>query len=237
MSLVFLRAEWRQLVMLNYEIDPHFLEGRVPRGTEIDFHDGRTFVSLVGFRFLSTKVLGLPVPFHRNFAEVNLRFYVRRKVEGGIRRGVVFVREIVPRFLVAEVARLAFHENYVCRRMSHDIRRDTPSSQAVTYRWREGTEDCTLLAESQTSPSLPLKGTLEAFISEHYFGYTALPNGGCFEYAVEHEPWTVSPASRAEFKGETAYPQELREVLRREPASAFLAEGSTVSVSWAQRIV
>ena len=76
---VFLTAEWRYLAMLNYEIEPAVLAPFVPQGTELDSFDGKTFVSIVAFLFLDTRIGGIPIPFHRNFEEVNLRFYVRRK--------------------------------------------------------------------------------------------------------------------------------------------------------------
>src|SRR6478735_9893003 len=106
----FLTAEWRDLVMANYEIDPSMLADRVPRGTELDLHEGRCFVSLVGFMFLETRVMGFPVPFHTNFEEVNLRFYVKRKTEDEVRRGVVFIKEIVPRYAISTVARVMYGE-------------------------------------------------------------------------------------------------------------------------------
>ena len=96
----FLTACWRHLVMLNFTADPALLEPYVPPGTQLDFHDGRTFLSIVGFRFLNTRILGIPIPFHTNFDEVNLRFYVRRETPAGPRRGVVFIREIVPRAIL-----------------------------------------------------------------------------------------------------------------------------------------
>src|SRR6266850_1391491 len=118
---VFLTAEWRNVAMLNYAIDPALVQHLVPRGVELDFFAGKTYVSLVGFMFLRTRVLGRRVPFHQDFEEVNLRFYVRRQVSGGTRRGVVFIREIVPKRAVAAVARLVFNENYVCLPMVHKI--------------------------------------------------------------------------------------------------------------------
>src|SRR5260370_27968444 len=116
----FLSAEWRNLVMLNYEVDPTVLQPLVPKGTELDVWDGHSFLSLVGFLFLRTRVFGVPIPFHRNFEEVNLRFYVRRKTGEGWRRGVVFVKEFVPRTAIALVARRLYNENYVaCPMSSH----------------------------------------------------------------------------------------------------------------------
>src|SRR3954467_2359770 len=105
MNRVFLSAEWRYLAMLNYEIAPEILQPRVPAGTELDYYEGKTLVSVIGFRFLRTQVLGVPIPLHRDFDEVNLRFYVRARGPEGWRRGVVFVRELVPRWAIAWVAR------------------------------------------------------------------------------------------------------------------------------------
>lgn len=101
----FLTAEWRYLAMLNYEIEPRILMPFVPRGTELDGWGGKTFVSMIAFLFLNTRVMGLAIPSHRDFEEINLRFYVRRKADDGWRRGVAFVKEIVPRAAIALTAR------------------------------------------------------------------------------------------------------------------------------------
>ena len=86
----FLTARWRYLAMLNYEVPPEALAPLVPAGTELDSWQGKTFVSVVGFLFLDTRVLGIAIPGHRDFEEVNLRFYVRRKAAGRLaaRRGL-----------------------------------------------------------------------------------------------------------------------------------------------------
>jgi hypothetical protein len=136
----FLTAEWRYLAMINYEIDPGVLLPFVPRGAELDARDNRAFVSVVGFLFLNTRVLGLPIPFHRDFEEINLRFYVRRRGPEGWRRGVVFVKEIVPRWAIATVARIVYNENYVARQMSHriDLKDGMIAPNGlVEYSWRE----------------------------------------------------------------------------------------------------
>ena len=123
-SRSFLTAEWRHLAMLNFAVDPKLLEPLIPPGTELDFHDGETFVSVVGFMFLRTRLVGLPIPFHRNFEEVNLRFYVRRRAPEGWRRGVVFVRELVPRRAIAFVARVFYDEPYLGEPVEVDVDRD-----------------------------------------------------------------------------------------------------------------
>ncbi|HTK38016.1 MAG TPA: DUF2071 domain-containing protein, partial [Pyrinomonadaceae bacterium] len=129
----FLTAKWVDLIMANYEVDPSLLANRVPAGTELDLHDGKCFVSLVGFMFVDTRVLGVPVPFHVNFEEVNLRFYVRRETEAETRRGVVFIKEIVPRFAIALIARRLYGEPYQAWKMHHER-----MSDYVSYAWQRG---------------------------------------------------------------------------------------------------
>lgn len=165
----FLTAEWRHLAMLNYHIDPAALRSRVPRGTKLDSWNGKTFVSLVGFMFLNTKLLGVPVPFHRHFEEVNLRFYVRSRGEEGWRRGGVFVKEIVPRWAIAAVARLCYGERYVCVPMRHRLETDAGilrENGAVKYEWRHHAEWSHLEVRATGQPAVPQAGSEEEFITE-----------------------------------------------------------------------
>ena len=115
----FLTANWRYLAILNYVVDPRLITPLIPVGTEIDFENGETFLSVVGFLFLDTRLLGLSIPLHRDFEEVNLRFYVRRKSADKRWRGVVFIRELVPRRAMALVARRFYRENYLAVPMKH----------------------------------------------------------------------------------------------------------------------
>jgi len=229
---IFLSAEWRDLLMLNYEVDPAILQKYVPAGTELDSFAGKTYVSLVGFRFCRTKLLGsIPIPFHTEFEEINLRFYVKRREVNEFRRGVIFIAEIVPKHAVAYTARLFYGENYVRRPMCHSVLTNNSNLEAE-YSWRSANQSCRLRAQAEGSPSLPAEGSLEQFITEHYWGYSCQPSGRTVEYHVQHAPWKVWNATHAEFSGDTRdlYGDELSKVLKRAPASAFIADGSSVIV-------
>ncbi|MGH9819641.1 MAG: YqjF family protein, partial [Pyrinomonadaceae bacterium] len=189
----FLTAEWRDLIMVNYEIDPSLVASRVPRGTELDLYDGKCFVSLVGFMFLDTRVLGFLVPFHVNFEEVNLRFYVRRDTGDEIRRGVVFIKEIVPRSAIAAVARTMYGEPYEAMRMDH-IRADS----RVGYSWYKGENKNRIEIEADSSLGVPDEGSHGSFIIEHYWGYTRRNADRTDEYKVEHPKWELFSASNTE---------------------------------------
>jgi uncharacterized protein YqjF (DUF2071 family) len=236
---VFLSAEWRHLAMLNYEVEPSLLLPFVPAGTELDSWNGKVFVSLVGFRFLKTKLFGfLPIPMHANFEEVNLRFYVCRKDENEVRRGVVFIRELVPRRAIAFVARTFYHEKYVALPMTHDIRTLPDNHLRVEYRWCSRKRWNSISLETDGDAALSSPHSAEQFITEHYWGYAAQPGGDCMEYRVSHPTWRVWQARESAFDGdaEDLYGKEIASVLRGKPHSAFLAEGSAISVMRGRRL-
>jgi uncharacterized protein YqjF (DUF2071 family) len=220
--------------MLNYEVDPQLLHSHIPRGTDLDSFAGRTFVSVVAFQFLNTRLLGIPVPFHRHFDEVNLRFYVCRNAPDGLRRGVVFIKEIVPRAAIAWVARRVYNENYVALPMRScvELSETTDGTGTAKYEWRHGDRWHRMLAEVRGAPSTPEPNSLESFITEHYWGYSVQPDGSTIEYRVEHPRWRVWRAARAELACAVAqvYGEEFERSLSRPPASAFVAEGSAVVV-------
>ena len=236
MPSVFLRAEWRSLVMINYRVDRAVLDPLVPRGVELDLWEGDALVSMVGFLFLDCRVLGVPIPFHRNFEEVNLRFYVRRKVDGEWRRGVVFVREIVPRSAIALVARVAYNEPYIALPMRHEV---PANGGKFSYSWKLGGRWNSLGAHTRGEPAPIAAGSAVEFIFEHYWGYTRQRDGGTMEYQVEHPTWRVwqTESSSLDCDAGALYGPAFIEPLRAKPHSAFVADGSPVSVRRGGRVL
>jgi hypothetical protein len=231
----FLTAEWRHLLMLNYTVDPALLRAHVPAGTELDEWNNTFYVSIVGFLFLRTRVRGWVIPGHRNFEEINLRFYVRRRVSGGWRRGVVFLKELVPRRAIAAVARRFYDEPYEAVPMSHRIelaQGELRAGARVQYAWAHYGRWNTLAAMVSSSLQPLVPGSEAEFITEHYWGYTARRDGGSSEYRVAHAPWRVAEVSSATLNCDVAavYGEPYVGVLTAVPASAFIAEGSTVAV-------
>jgi uncharacterized protein len=226
----FLTANWRYLAMLNFVVDPKIVVPLVPPGTELDFENGKTFLSVVGFLFLDTRLLGLPIPLHRDFEEVNLRFYVRKKSADTWRRGVVFIRELVPRRAIALVARAFYGEKYLALPMKHEIEHVDPKLK-VEYSWRRGCKWESLKMSASGEPQAIAAGSHAEFITEHYWGYTRV-RAGCSEYRVEHPRWKIWNANNFEFRGDTAAlcgPQFV-ETLSAPPRSAFIAEGSPITI-------
>jgi uncharacterized protein YqjF (DUF2071 family) len=226
----FLTANWRYLAMLNFAIDPRILEPLVPRGTELDFHDSQTFLSVVGFLFLDTRVIGVPIPLHRDFEEVNLRFYVRRKHADEWRRGVVFVRELVPLRAIALIARIFYGEPYSALPMRH-LLEHKEGRVFAEYQWRRERRWETLAMTGTGEPQSAGKGSHEEFITEHYWGYTARRDG-CSEYLVEHPRWRLWRAETTKFDADvgTLYGPQFVEALAAPPVSGFIAEGSRIQV-------
>lgn len=223
----FLTARWQDLIMANYEVSPDLLATRVPAGTELDLHEGRCFVSLVGFMFLDTRVQGFLVPFHVNFEEVNLRFYVRRETEGEIRRGVVFVKEIVPRLAIASVARLVYGEPYECWQMHHEC-----TDESVSYRWSKAHVHNRLRVERDADLGVPQANSHGEFIIEHYWGYTRRGASRTDEYKVEHPKWELFSVKNATVDVDfgACYGNDLAFLSNATPYSILLARGSEIAV-------
>lgn len=230
----FLTAQWRYLVMLNYEMDARVLAPLVPRGTTLDRWQGRALVSVVGFRFLDTRLFGVPVPGHRDFDEVNLRFYVRRESPGQApRRAVVFVREFVPHLAIAAVARLAYNEPYAAVPMRSSVPPTLVADPGrLEYAWRAGGRWHRVSATAAGPPVLTEPDSESAFITEHYWGYTSQRDGSTIEYDVVHPRWRLWRAESPTLDVDACalYGPAFAEALGGAPVSAFIAEGSGVTV-------
>ena len=239
MSSIFLTADWHRLLMLNYPIDPRELRKYTPRGTELDTWQSTSYISLVAFRFLNTKVRGVAVPFHRDFEEVNLRFYVRSRGPEGWRRGVVFVREVVPRKAIASVAKWLFNENYIaCPTRSSVVDPTDNGVGRVEYNSKYDGDWLSISASLSGRPSTPRANSNEEFITEHYWGYSGQRDGGTVEYQVEHPRWRVWTAFESSVDGDLSsfYGPEFATALAARPSSVFVADGSSVIVRKGQRI-
>ncbi|MBK8982668.1 MAG: DUF2071 domain-containing protein [Ignavibacteria bacterium] len=236
MTNTFLQAEWRKLVIANYSVDRKILNKYLPRGTEPDLWNETCYVSLVGFMFLNTKVKGVKIPFHINFEEVNLRFYVRHKHDGEWRRGVVFIKEIVSKPALTLVANTVYKENYETMPMSHSWT-TTDDDLTVEYRWKKGRWNSLKIITGKVS-SLIQENSEEEFITEHYWGYTKVSDEKTSEYRVEHPRWEVYNTKDyfidADFGN--IYGEEFEFLSSQKPESVFLAEGSEIKVKSGREI-
>ncbi|MBA3784909.1 MAG: DUF2071 domain-containing protein [Acidobacteria bacterium] len=223
----FLTAKWSDLVMANYEVAPEILADLVPKGVSLDFYEGKCYVSLVAFMFLDTRVLGIPVPFHINFEEVNLRFYVKREMADETRRGVVFVKEIVPRFAIATVARVFYGEPYEAWKMSH-----AKIENELIYAWWKRDDAHHVKVEIGESAGVPAENSHGEFIIEHYWGYTKRGGNRTDEYKVEHPKWELFDVNDYEIKVDFGklYGDRFAFLGDTKPDSILLAKGSEISV-------
>lgn len=231
MKNTFLTADWRKLAMINYEIDPAILAPFGPHKTELDFYNGKCFVSLIGFRFLETKIKGFKIPFHINFTEVNLRFYVRYQ-DGDIwKRGTVFIKEMVPKYTLTFVANTVYGEHYETLPMKHLWLNDG-DSQTIAYKSKNKSYWNSISVKTDNKLHPIVEGSEEEFISEHYWGYTKIKNNKTSEYAVEHPRWEVyetkDVAIDVNFKDN--YGAAFAFLQNQKPSSVFVAEGSIMEV-------
>lgn len=227
----FMKAEWNDLLFINYEINPEILQKYVPKGTEIDLYNGKCYISLIGFMFEDIKVLGMKIPYHINFEEVNLRFYVKRFEDDIWKRGVVFVKEIVPKHAITFVANNLYNEQYQTLPMRHE--RTIQNNQLhFKYEWKKN-DNWNSISVQTENELLPIDEYSEAeFISEHYYGYSISPRKRTVEYEVKHPRWqqykVIDYSINVDFK--TVYGDEFSFLQDLKPASCFVAKGSKISI-------
>ena len=225
--MAFLTARWSNLCLLTYAVPPALLERRLPRGLSLDLREGWAFVSLVAFDFLDTRVLGVPWLGYRDFPEINLRFYVRH----GEERGVVFIREFVPRRLVAFLARAVYGEPYVAAPMSNRITEDERRI-TVEHRLRFGGRANRVMVVGRKPGVMPDADSTEHFFKEHQWGFGSGRGGACIRYEVAHPHWACYPVESFELDWDWrgAYGEEFAFLGEAEPCSVVLAAGSAISV-------
>ncbi|MBK9400348.1 MAG: DUF2071 domain-containing protein [Bacteroidetes bacterium] len=229
----FLSARWENLIMANYAIDPDILKPYLPKGVELDFYEGRAYVSLVGFMFKKTSLFNVPIPFLGTFEEINLRFYVKRVEGETIKRGVVFINETVPYKLVAWLANKLYKEHYIAIPTKNQIE-VTPLARSVKYLWKTNEDWNHIAVNTAIEMEAMLPGSIEEFIFEHYFGYTKVNDRISQEYEVNHPRWLVNKvidySIHCDFT--TMYGKEFSFLNTQSPDSVIIAEGSPVTVKW-----
>lgn len=227
----FLTAEWRKLALANYAVSPAVLMPYLPAHTELDLWEDTCYVSLVGFMFLNTKLLGLPIPFHRNFEEVNLRFYVKHHDGTTWKRGVVFINEIVPKPALTFVANTLYKEHYETMQMQHTWE-EQADHRMVTYGWRRGSTPNRFTIKAALHATDIPAGSETEFITEHYWGYTQAGPQKAFEYEVTHPRWQAYPvlAHHIAVDFGEVYGKDFNFLTGQTPRSVMLAEGSLITV-------
>ncbi|MGB7394785.1 MAG: DUF2071 domain-containing protein [Pricia sp.] len=233
----FLQAEWRKLAFVNYVVDKNVLSTYLPAGTEFDLWNGKCFVSLVGMMFKNTRLLGVKVPYHIDFEEVNLRFYVKRLENGVYKKGVVFVKEIVPKSALTFVAKSIYNENYETLPMQHSWNLGGDENN-VEYRFKKQ-EKWNSISVRTGSKSMSVEQDSEAeFIIERYWGYAEVDQNKSYEYEVKHSRWDVYGVTDYQIDVDfgSVYGKEFDFLNSLDPTSVMLTEGSLVTIENRRKI-
>jgi hypothetical protein len=227
----FLTAEWRKLALANYVVHPDVLLPYLPYKTELDIWEGKCYVSLVGFMFANTRLLGIPIPFHTNFEEVNLRFYVRYKDGNEWKRGVVFVKEIVPRHAITFIANTLYKEHYQTMPMRH-LWQQNNGVQQVQYDWKYNQKWQSIQVDASLQAESIDEGSETEFITEHYWGYTQINAQNTYEYQVTHPRWEHYRVKNYHINVDfdLVYGNHFAFLNQLTPHSVMLAEGSSITV-------
>lgn len=229
----FLKTQWRNLIMVTYEVDKHFLERYVPSGCELELYEGRALVSVVAFEFSNTRICGIPMPFYRSFPEINLRIYVKRRVAGEWLRGVLFIKEFIPQQFPAWIAKTVFRENFHVMTVSVEC-----DDHGIRYLFGEGNvmtgKFFGCLREWE-------KGTVEEFIGNNFWAFKKVTDQKTLAFQVTHRPWKMRVLEDLEvsFDFESIYGKEFADAIKAHgelPRTVFYVDGSEVEVTLPQKI-
>ncbi len=235
----FLAARWEHLAMFNYTVDKEMLLPYLPPFTELDLFEGKAMVSVVGFMFNNTSVLGIKWPGFVNFEEVNLRYYIKYFDGKNWKRGVGFVSEIVPSHLIATIANTCYNEHYDVAKMNHSIE-TINDVLTVKYQWKcKHQEWNEMMVKANNTTADIIKGSEEEFIFEHYYGYNKLNNHTIIEYSLEHPRWQIYKVSDFTLSCdiEKLYGADFAPYIQNvPPSSVFLARGSEVKVRMPKKL-
>ena len=230
---IFLKANWENIVMVNYEITPSILSKYLPKGIDLDLYDGKAYVSLVGFMFKNTKIFNVPIFKFGTFEEINLRFYVSRKVGNETRRGVVFINETVPYKAVAWLANALYKEHYTTIPTKHqwDF---TKENKEIKYEWMVNKKWNSIELSAKKEQKIMKVDSFENFIFEHYYGYTKYNEQTTQEYQIAHPSWLINEIldCKIDCDFETMYGKDFAVLDTTQPTSIFLAEGSAIEINW-----
>jgi uncharacterized protein YqjF (DUF2071 family) len=230
---IFLKANWENIIMANYVIDPEILTPFLPKGVSLDLHNGKAYVSLVGFMFKKTKLFNIQIPWFGTFEEINLRFYVHRKEDGVTKRGVVFINETIPFKIVAWMANKLYKEHYTVVPTRHSITNDLDSKK-VKFEWKLNDSWNSIYVEASNKSHNMKTETLEKFIYEHYFGYTKIDENNTEEYRLQHPSWKINSVIETKIgcDFEAMYGKAFSVLNTTKPEAVFIAEGSSVKIEW-----
>ena len=224
-----LSMEPTDLLMLNYAAAPEVLQPFVPAGTELDLLEGSAFVSVVAFRGVNLRAYRLPLK--REVRQINVRFYVRREEAGALRRGAVFLKELVSSRRVARGGRVGYGEPFEYAPIIASAE-EAGEARIIRYDWGRREQACSVAAARTAPPRAAVAGTPESFFTERHWGYNRTSRGRTREYRVEHPPWLVSPArvvAAPADPGGYKVPV-LSEVLMAAPHSAYVVKATYMSV-------
>lgn len=177
------RANWKDLVFLNYRLNPEVVAPWVP--LPLDIRDGWAYLSLVAFRVSEMRLdrfgrwnrhLVAPFGAHRF---LNVRAYVKNEGEPGI----FFIKEYVDRRFAIPFAKMTYGLPYVYAKIDYDRFEGEVDRGERKFRFK------TIL---DGDPHRCVEGSLEEFLCERYTAFTSRGRSKK-RFRIVHEPWEVAP--------------------------------------------
>jgi uncharacterized protein YqjF (DUF2071 family) len=228
----FMKAQFADLVAVNFHVDEKILQPLVPPGLELDNFNGEAYVSLVAMMLKGAKVWGLPFSIVPSSAELSLRFYVKHTHADGVEKGTCLIKDYVAGSTAAWFLESQFQSTFSKLKMKQTAsgfaKGETPE---VEYQWKVDERWNKLRVRARSRIKKTSEGTKVGFILDH-FNYYGRHNGRTLAYRVERPRWDVWDAAQANFTCDVQrlFGKSFVRPLAKRPASVFVTSGSPVTI-------
>ena len=112
-----------------------------------------------------------------------------------LKRGVVFISEVVPHKIVSFLANKLYKEHYSTAKMASSILVENEIKQ-IKYTWQSQSQMYSIDTSFFDKQDDIEPNSLEEFIYEHYYGFTKVSARETWEYKVNHPRWQTGNSRR-----------------------------------------
>ncbi len=227
-----IKAKFSEMVAVNFQIDQRILQPLVPKGLELDFFNGETYVSLIAMMLRNVKAWGLPFSIIPSSPELSLRFYVRRPGDGESAKGTCLIKDYISGSTAAWYLESQFKSDFSKLKMKYKNsgfgEHETPE---VEYQWKVDDHWNKLRVRARSRIHKTERASKVGFILDH-FTYFGTYKGRTLAYRVERPTWNIWDAAQANFTCDVKrlFGDAFVKPLSKRPASVFVTAGSPVTI-------
>ena len=183
---------WRDLLFAHWPVAPALIQALLPQALEVDETQGTAWVAVVPFRMTGVRPrLTPPLPWLSQFAELNVRTYVRPRYGPKDEAGVYFWSLEASNPVAVAAARTLFHLPYMNAQMSCESRQGWIEYESL--RTHRGEPPAQFKARYRPC-GLTKRTELVRWLTERYCLYTTDSQGCLYQGEIHHRAWPLEDA-------------------------------------------